>query len=58
MKLLIYKMFKIKLNIFRVKQTILVYVNVCRMIVYFKNGLVMIIFIDYIDKHEEIYHEK
>lgn len=53
MKLLIYKVLKEKFNSFRVEQTILVYVNVGRMIENFKRGQVRIILTDCISKREE-----
>ena len=53
MKLLIYKVLKEKFNSFRVEQTILVYINVGRMIENFKRGQVRIILTDCISKREE-----
>jgi len=53
MKLLIFKCLKEKFNSFRVEQTILVYVNVGRMIENFKRGLIRIILTDCINKEEE-----
>ena len=53
MKLLIYKVLKEKFNSFRVEQTILVYVNVGRMIENFKRGQVRVILTDCINKKEE-----
>jgi hypothetical protein len=53
MKLLIFKVLKEKFNSFRVEQTILVYVNVGRMIDNFKRGQIRIILTDCIDKHED-----
>lgn len=54
MKLLIFKVLKEKFNSFRVEQTILVYVNVGRMIDGFKRGQVRIILTDCINKDEEM----
>ena len=53
MKLLIFKVLKEKFNSFRVEQTILVYVNVGRMIENFKRGQIRIILTDCINKDEE-----
>ena len=53
MKLLIFKVLKEKFNSFRVEQTILVYVNVGRMIENFKRGQIRIILTDCINKKEE-----
>lgn len=53
MKLLIFKVLKEKFNSFRVEQTILVYINVGRMIDHFKRGAIRIILTDQLAIEEQ-----
>lgn len=56
MKLLIFKVLKEKFNSFRVEATILVYINVGRMVDHFKRGSIRIILTDTLaqEEHDEL----